>query len=70
VIVPVRTRREAVIIQNNHATQILYIGSDSAVDTTTGLKIAAGGSVTLETQGAVYGIASGATTTTNYFEIY
>lgn len=70
-LVAARGRRESVIIQNNHATQTLHIGSDLSVTTSTGLKIAAGGSLTLEGyQGDVYAIGSGAATTANYFESY
>lgn len=69
-IVSDRSRREAVIIQNNHATQTLHLGYDSSVTTSSGLKIAPGASVTLETQRQVYGIGSGAATTTNYLELY
>jgi hypothetical protein len=70
-IVAARGRRESIIIQNNHATQTLHIGDDDQVTTATGLKLAAGASVTLDGyQGAVYGIGSGAGTTTNYFESF
>lgn len=69
-IVPDRARRESVIIQNNHATQTLHLGYNSSVTTATGLKLAAGQSVTLETKRQVYGIGSGADTTTNYIEQY
>lgn len=62
--------RRSIIVQNNHATQILYVGDDNGVTTSTGLKIAAGASLTLEAYtGALYGIGSGAATTTNYFEV-
>lgn len=69
-IVAARSRRESVVIQNNHASQTLHLGTDSSVTTSTGFKLAAGGSVALNTKGAVYGIGSGAATTTNYFELY
>jgi hypothetical protein len=66
--------RSRVIVQNNHATQILYLGDDASVTAdataTGGLKIAAGASVTLEGfTGSLYGIASGAATTVAFFEI-
>lgn len=65
------TTRRSITIQNNHATQTLHIGNTSAVTTSTGLKIAAGASFTIEDyNGPIYGIASGADTTTNYFETY
>jgi hypothetical protein len=63
-----RLRRESIIVQNVHASQILYLGGDASVATTTGLRLIAGDSVRLETKGAVYGIASGAATDTRYFE--
>lgn len=67
----VRARRETAIIQNNHATQTLHLGNDANVTTANGLKIAAGGSVTLEGyQGAIWAIGSGAATTVNYWENY
>lgn len=70
-LVAARNRRESVIVQNNHATQTLHIGSDSAVTTLTGLKIAAAASLTLDGyQGDVYAIGSGAATTANFFESY
>lgn len=66
--------RSSIIIQNNHATQVLYLGDDSSVTadaaSTGGLKIVAGASVTLTGfKGAVYGIASGAATPVAYFEV-
>lgn len=63
-----RGRRESIVVQNVHASQILYIGSDASVLTTTGLRLIAGESIRLETKGDVYGIASGAATDTRYFE--
>lgn len=70
-LVAARARRESTIIQNNHATQTLHIGGDSSVTTSTGMKIAAGGSLTLDGyQGDIWAIGSGAGTTANYFELY
>lgn len=67
-------QRSRIIVQNNHATQILYLGDDANVtaDATAsgGLKIAAGASVTLEGfTGSLYGIASGAATPVAFFEV-
>lgn len=62
------SRREAIVIKNVHATQVLYVGSDSSVATTTGFKLSAGESTRLETKSAIWGIASGAATDTRYFE--
>jgi hypothetical protein len=70
VIVDGTSLRRGVVIQNVHATQDLYIGSDSSVATTTGLKIIAGASrELLDYSGPVYGIASGASTDVRYFEV-
>jgi hypothetical protein len=73
-VVAAAKNRKSVIVQNNHATQILYLGDDANVTadatSTGGLKIAAGASVTIEGfTGNVYGIASGATTPVAFFEI-
>jgi hypothetical protein len=74
VVVAAAKGRSRIIVQNNHATQILYLGDDANVTAdaaaTGGLKIAAGASVTLEGfTGNVYGIASGASTPVAYFEV-
>jgi len=62
--------RSRIIVQNNHASQTLHLGDDANVTTANGLKLAAGASVTLEGfSGPVWGIGSGADTTTNYFEV-
>lgn len=64
-----KSGRDGIIIQNVHATQVVYIGSDASVATTTGLKVAAGSSVTLDFyNGPVYGIADGASTDVRFFE--
>lgn len=70
VIKAAKTTRKSIVVQNVHATQILYVGSDSSVTTSNGLKVAAGASVTLDDyNGPVYGIASGADTDVRYFEV-
>lgn len=66
--------RKNITVQNNHATQILYLGDDANVTAdaaaTGGLKVAAGASVTLYGfTGPLYGIASGAATPAAYFEV-
>lgn len=61
-------RRESIVIQNVHATQVLYIGSDSSVALASGLKLIAGESIRLQTKSAIWGIGSGAATDTRYFE--
>ena len=66
-----RAGRKSIIVYNNHATQILYIGSSSAVTTANGLPVAAGQSRVLDDyNGALYGIASGAATDVRFFEVY
>jgi hypothetical protein len=75
VVIAAAKGRSRIIVQNNHATQILYLGDDANVTADTaatgGLKVAAAGaSVTLEGfTGNVYGIASGASTPVAYFEV-
>jgi hypothetical protein len=64
------TSRNNLIVQNAHASQNLYVGP-STVDTTTGLRLAAGESVGLpDFNGPLYGIASGAATDTRVLETY
>ena len=49
--------REVVIVQNLHASDAMYVGFDSDVDSTNGTKVAAGASLTLERyRGDIYGI--------------
>lgn len=62
------SRRESIVVQNVHATQVLYVGTDSSVTDANGLKLAAGESIRLETKSAIYGYGSGAATTGRYFE--
>lgn len=63
-----RMRRESILVQNVHASQVLYLGSDASVTTSNGLKVVAGESVRVRTKGDIYGIASGAATDVRYFE--
>lgn len=62
------TGRTAIVVQNNHASNDLYIGSDDSVATTTGLHLAAGESIRLHHHGTIFGIASAASTDVRYFE--
>jgi hypothetical protein len=70
VLVAARQARESVLIKNNHASQILYLGGNSSVTSSNGLPLAAGESVRVETRQVVYAIASGASTDVRYFEEY
>lgn len=70
IIVSGRATRDSVIVQNLHASNDLYVGPDSDVLTTTGIKIAAGESYQVPTRGDVYGIASAAGTDVRYWEVY
>lgn len=64
------TKRASVVIQNVHATQTLYLGTDAAVTVATGLRVAAGGSAAFDDYlGPIFGIGSGAATDTRFFEI-
>lgn len=67
-VVAARQTRESVVIKNNHASQILYLGSNTSVTTSNGLPLIAGESVRLKAKQAIYGIASGASTDVRYFE--
>jgi hypothetical protein len=62
------SRRESIVVQNVHASQVLYLGSDASVTTSNGLKLLAGESIRLQTKSAIYGIGSGSATDTRYFE--
>lgn len=55
------TSRTRITVTNNHATNILYVGS-STVTTSDGTPIQPGGSISMDTGADVYGIASGAST--------
>lgn len=70
VLVAARQARESVLIKNNHASQILYLGGNSSVTSSNGLPLVAGESVRLETRQVVYAIANGASTDVRYFEEY
>lgn len=62
--------RTSLVVQNAHATNTLYVGSDSSVTTSNGVVVAAGASVTFDDYtGDVYGIASGASTDVRYFQV-
>lgn len=66
-----RLARNGLVIQNAHASNTLYLGADSNVTTSNGLKVVAGGSCEFpDYQGAVYGIASGASTDVRVFEVF
>lgn len=58
--------RKSVLIQNVHASQVLYADTDPAVTTSTGIKITAGESLRIATRDVVYLIASGASTDVRY----
>lgn len=60
--------RSSILIQNVHATQDLYLGTDENVLTTTGFKVPPGQSVRLTHRGPLFAIASGAATDTRFIE--
>lgn len=70
VILAGRGMRTAVLLQNLHATQDLYVGPTSGVSTANGIKIAAGATMTLPFRGTIYGIATGAATDVRYWEVF
>lgn len=69
-IVSGRSQRDGLVVQNLHATNNLYVG-DSTVTTSTGVKVVAGGSITVdELSGPLYGIADGASTDVRVMEVF
>lgn len=71
-----RSRRDAVLIQNVHASNVLYLGSDASVvagsagTASSGIRVNPGESILVPTRGDVYGIASGASTDVRYWEVF
>lgn len=71
-----RASRTALLVQNVHAAQSLYLGADSSVvagsagTANSGIRVLAGESILVPSRGDVYGIASGAATDVRYWEIY
>jgi hypothetical protein len=65
-----RSSRDAVRVQNLHASNLLYIGPDSAVTAANGIRIAAGAETTIPSRGDIYAIASAASTDVRYWEIF
>lgn len=64
-----RTSRGSLLIQNAHATNVLYIGFDSSVATTTGIRLSPDDSIEISDSGTeIYGIASGASTDVRFQE--
>ena len=64
------TSRVSLTVQNLHATQLLYLGTSSAVTTANGIRVAAvGGTYVFDDYlGEVWAIASGAATDVRYWE--
>lgn len=71
VVVQGRATRKSLIVQNLHATQLLYVGG-ATVATSTGLQVAAAGGIRQidNFTGVLYGIASGASTDVRVIEIF
>lgn len=65
-----RSRRDAVLVFNNHASNILYVGPDSSVTAANGIPVAPGTSVAPPTRGDVYAIASASGTDVRFWEIF
>jgi len=72
IVVPARTTRKSVTIQNaESATNVLYLGHSSSVSASNGLRIGPLESITIDDfKGDVYGIADTADTDVRYFEVY
>lgn len=65
-----RNARDAVLVQNLHASNDLYVGPDSSVTSSNGIKIAAGESISVPSRGDVYGIGSAASTDARFWEVF
>ena len=62
-----RSVGKGVLIQNVHATQVLYVGTDDSVTDANGIRLNPGESVeTKAYTGQIYGIADGADTDVRY----
>jgi hypothetical protein len=62
--------RTSILIQNVHASQVLYLGDDADVTTSNGIKVPAGAAVSFDDYvGPIYGIASGAGTDVRYWQV-
>jgi hypothetical protein len=70
VLVRHRRTRGAVLIQNLHASNDLYVGPDASVTSANGILIPAGVDKAIPTSGPVYAIASAADTDVRFWEIY
>jgi hypothetical protein len=70
-VIAANPKRSYVLIRNTHATQTLYVGPTSAVDSTTGFEVLTnkGEVLRLDTTSAIYGDASGAATTVEVIEV-
>jgi hypothetical protein len=63
------SREDRVRVRNAHATNVLYVGPDSSVTTTTGYPIPAGASEVFDFSLTLWAIASGVGTTVGVLEI-
>jgi hypothetical protein len=68
-IVAANTTRRAVVIVNTDASNAVFIGG-AAVTASTGIKLAAGASISIPTVAAVYGITSSSTAVVGELEVY
>lgn len=69
VIVAAKASRASIVVQNVHATNVLYVGP-SSVTTANGLRLNPGESIEFtDYTGAIYGIASAAGTDVRYLEV-
>jgi hypothetical protein len=69
-LVAARTLRRSVTVRNTHATNVLFLGKDSAVTTANGLAVPAGQAVDLDYDGQVFAIASAVSTTVSFAELH
>jgi hypothetical protein len=69
-LVAARTLRRRVYVRNTHASNVLYLGASAAVTTANGHAVPAGTTVEIDTDAAVFAIASAITTTVTYLETF
>ena len=68
IIVTARSGRKRLILKNIDTSIVIYIGHSSGVTSGTGMPLAAGESIALESDADVYAIAASSTPTIAYIE--
>lgn len=69
-LVAARATRRSVFVQNLDASITVYIGFDTTVSSTTGIRLKAGEGLSLNTRAAIFAIAASGTPTVSFAETY